>query len=541
MTLNVCNEKNDFNDMATATTPATQHSPPTPGRVSLVGAGPGDPQLITVLGHSRLATAQVVVYDALANPSLLEIAPDTAMRIDVGKRAKHHRVPQDQINELLVEHAKAGRQVVRLKGGDPYLFGRGAEEVTFVASHGIEVEVVPGITSGLAAPMYAGIPPTHRDHASTITLVTGHEDPTKSQSSVDYTALATLVRAGGTLAIYMGVGRLEAITACLIDAGLDPPTPAGIVQWGTLPIQRSTTATLTDLPARVAELGITAPAIIVVGPVAGIDDPGLGFFTARPLFGQTIIVTRSRQQSSALSAKLVDAGANVIEAPTIAVKPIDDPSPVDEAVTALATGGQYDWLVLTSTNAVEVLADRLAAARLDSRALAGVKIACTGTSTAQSLWNRLRVSPDVVPDVFTGQAVAQKIIDECDVAGRRFLLPRGDKASDDLPTMLTQAGGEVTNVVAYRTASVDALPPAALEALRNRAVNWVTFTSSSTARNLVDLLGGEANLLDHANRASIGPMTSSTLRELGCPPTIEAAQSDINGLAAAIMEYQPDA
>lgn len=519
-------------------TPKTKKSSSN-GRVYLVGAGPGDPGLITVAGLDALRSCDVVVFDALANPVLLDQAPATAERYDVGKRAKAHKLTQDETNQLLVDLAKQGKQVVRLKGGDPYLFGRGAEEAAFCTRAGVRCEVVPGVTSGIAAPATAGIPVTHRKVASTVTIITGHEDPTKGDTSIDYQALADLIKVGGTACFYMGVGRLQAICDSLTACGLADTMPAALIQWGTLPKQRHVTGTLANIKAKVDEAGLSSPAIIVVGEVAAIDEPGLDYFTNRPLFGQRILVTRTRQQVSDLRSQLESLGAEVLEAPTIQIVEPDAASKQSfaDAVQSLA---DYDAVVLTSANAVHALADQLDAQGLDSRALAGLHLSCIGGSTAQVLKQRLSVAADIVPKRSVAEAFADELLAASGLAGKRILLPRADIARPALPEKLRQAGCVVDEIIVYETKNVDVLPDDVLTVLRDGGVDWVTFTSSSTARNLVELLGDEAGLLSNCKLASIGPKTSETMRERQLPITIEAAEHDIEGLVAAIIgEHAP--
>lgn len=507
------------------------------GRVWLVGAGPGDPGLITVAGLEALRSCDAVVFDALANPVLLDQAPATAERYDVGKRAKAHKLTQDQTNQLLVDLAKQGKEVVRLKGGDPYLFGRGAEEAAFVTKQGVRCELVPGVTSGIAAPATAGIPVTHRKVASTVTIITGHEDPTKGETSIDYQALADLIKVGGTACFYMGVGRLQAICDSLTACGLAETMPAALIQWGTLPKQRHVTGTLANIKARVDEAGLSSPAIIVVGEVAAIDEPGLDYFTNRPLFGQRILVTRTRQQASDLRAQLESLGAEVLEAPTIQIVEPDEATKQAFA-NAVQSLVDYDAVVLTSANAVHALADQLDAEGLDSRALAGVHVSCIGGSTADVLRQRLAIQADFVPKRSIAEAFADELLASSDLAGKRILLPRADIARPTLPEKLSEAGCVVDEIVVYETKTVDALPGDVLDAMREGGVDWVTFTSSSTARNLASLLGDEAGLLSQCKLASIGPKTSDTMREHGMTVAIEAKQHDIDGLVAAVSGKQ---
>jgi uroporphyrinogen III methyltransferase/synthase len=495
--------------------------------VCLVGAGPGDPGLITALGLERLAAADAVVYDALANPRLLAHAPKGARLIDAGKRSREHKLTQDQTNQLLLDLARQGLRVVRLKGGDPYLFGRGAEEVEFLARHGVACEVVPGVTSGIAAPTYAGIPVTHRDHASSVTFVTGHEDPTKGASVVDYRALAALIGGGGTACIYMGVGRVAGIVEALRGGGLADDTPAAAVQWGTLPSQRSVRGTLASIADDIARSGVGAPAIIVVGAVAAISAPGLDFFTARPLFGRTVLITRTRQQASALRVALEMLGAHVLEAPTIQIEPVEGhEDPLDI--------GAFDWLLLTSVHAVGWLADHLARGGRDARALGRVRVAAVGEATAGALWDRLRIRPDLPPTRGTAAALGQQMAADAAVHGARCLLLRGNLAGDELPGALQRAGAEVVERVVYRNRPSAALPGEVLAALRERRIDWVTFTSASTVRNLLSLLGGETGLLRQVRIASIGPTTGEALRSAGFAADAQPESPSVDRLAEAI-------
>lgn len=499
------------------------------GRVVLVGAGPGDLGLITVRGMQWLEKAEVVIYDALVNPHLLAAAPQGAECIDVGKRAKAHKLSQDQINALMTDKARQGLLVVRLKGGDPFLFGRGAEEAAYLTQHGINVEVVPGLTAGAAAPAAAGIPVTHRGIASTVTFVTGHEDPSKETSSVDYAALATLIAAGGTVCFYMGISRLAAITENLIAAGTLPGVPGAVVQWGTLPIQRSVRSTLATLAADAEAAGVWAPSIIVVGQVAGIDAPGLDGFVKRPLFGQTIINTRPVAQAKALREQLTDLGAAVLDAPAIAIEALQDTAQFDAALRAVAS---YDWLVFTSAAGVEAAAQRLAAIGLDARALAGVKVAAVGRATAEALHHYLSVNADLIPEKYVAEALAEALKHQ----GKRFLLLRADLAREALATLLRDGGAHVDDVIAYHTVMPEAWPITTLDALRDGRVDWITFTSSSTVRNTVALLGDEVSLLNNVKIASIGPITSDTVRACGLAVDAQAEPSDIDGLIAAMVQ-----
>lgn len=501
-----------------------------------MGAGPGDPGLITARGLDLLRRADVVVFDALANPRLLDHAPPGARRIDVGKRARAHGLSQEQINQLLVDHASSGQLVVRLKGGDPYLFGRGAEEVTYLATHGVACEVVPGVTAGVAVPAAAGIPVTHRGTASTVTFVAGHEDPTKDQPAIDYRSLAGLILAGGTVCFYMGVGRLDAIAQALRRGGLPDQTPAAVIQWGTLPRQRTVRTRLASAASDASAVGLAAPAIIVVGSVAGLDEPGLDHFTQRPLFGQRVVITRPRHQAWQLRRMLDDLGAETLEAPTIQLAPPDDWSDVDKAINHI---DQFDWLVVTSVNGVNALGDRLDGLGLDARHLATVKCAVIGDGTAAALRQRLGIRADLIPDQYVAESLAESLITDHGVKGKRLLLLRADIARTALPTLLTHAGGRVTDLAVYQTKATPALPQNVLAALRTHEVDWVMFTSASTATQMAKLLGDEHALLDPVKIASIGPVTSQTLRQLNWNPTVEATTSNIAGLVEALIRAHP--
>ena len=489
--------------------------------VYLVGAGPGDPGLLTLRGAEVLRLADVVVHDRLSAVELLELAPDTAERIDVGKAPRHHRMTQDDINALLVERGLTGQTVVRLKGGDPFVFARGSEEAHALAAAGVPYEVVPGITSALAVPAYGGIPVTQRFSSTSFTVVTGHEDPSSGDGTVDWGAVANT---GGTLVILMGVGRWPQIAERLLAAGRSPETPAAAVRWGSRPNQHTVRATLATL----ADHPLEAPSVIVVGQVAAED---LNWFEGRPLFGRTVVVTRARAQASAFAHELRSLGASVIEAPTIeVVDPSDGGAALRAAVDELSSGtGAYDWLVVTSVNGVERTFDHLP----DARVLAGVRVAAVGTATAEALAAR-RIVADLVPERF----VAEGLIEAFPAPppeGGRVLLARAEVARTELPDALRAMGWEVPDVAAYRAA-----PAAVADEVAERiaAADAVTFTSSSTVTNLVAAVG--------ADRvppvvASIGPVTTATARKLGLEVTVEATPHTTEALLAALVEALPPA
>lgn len=512
--------------------PASTAQPAAPGRVYLVGAGPGAAKLITLAAIEALKQADVVVRDALASPALLDHAAKGVLVIEAGKRAGHHTLSQDQINATLAEHALAGRTVVRLKGGDPFVFGRGSEEAAYLDERGIEVVAIPGITAAIAGPAYAGIPVTHRHLASTVTFITGHEDPDKTDTQIDYASLAQLAQAGGTLCFYMGMGRLQQITDELTRHGLDAATPVAVVQWGTLPHQRTARGTLNHIAAQADEAGLAAPAIIVVGKVAGLEGAGMHGFEQQPLLGKTIVVTRTRQQASGLRRQLEALGAAVIEAPTIAIEPPEDDAPLREAIDGVA---RYDWLLLTSENAVAALSETLDALGHDARHMAGVRIATVGDATGEALRQRLGIVADFAPDDFHAEALARELIEAQDVSGKRFIYPKADIARRTLIDALTAAGAAVDEVDAYRTVKVAALPDELWEIAQTARIDWLTFTSSSSVRNFVELAGDKRNLLRGVHVAAIGPRTSETANELGLPVTVEAKPSTIAGLVEAIV------
>jgi uroporphyrinogen III methyltransferase/synthase len=498
----------------------------TPGIVYLVGAGPGDPGLLTLRGRDCLAVADVVVYDYLANPELLAHAPETARRIYVGKQAGQHTLTQEQINALLVEQGLAGQRVVRLKGGDPFVFGRGGEEALALQAAGIPVEVVPGVTAGIAAPAYAGIPVTHRTLTSVVTFATGHEDPEKDEPAIDWAALAV---GGGTLVFYMGVGNLPGIVTRLTQNGRRPDTPVALIGQGTLPVQRVVEGTLATIVARVEAAGLKPPAIIIVGEVVSLRRE-LQWFERKPLFGRTVVVTRSRTQASDLAAGLRALGARVLLFPTIRIAAPADPGPLQDALRAIAA---FNWILFTSVNAVDYVFAALAAAGHDSRALAGVLVGACGSETAERLRTH-GIRPDLVPPRFTSESLFEALRAREDWAGKRVLLPRADIAPPALPDKLRQAGAEVTEVTAYRTVP-DRPEPAAFQAFRDGAVDVVTFSSSSTARNFAALLRNELGALpENVLYASIGPETSRTARAEGITIGLEARESTVPGLLAAL-------
>jgi uroporphyrinogen III methyltransferase/synthase len=513
------------------------------GVVHLVGAGPGDPGLLTLRGAELLARADAVVYDYLSNPQLLAHCRPGVDAIYVGKKAASHSMTQENINALLVQLGLAGKRVVRLKGGDPFVFGRGGEECEALHAAGVPFEVVPGITAALAAPAYAGIPVTHRDLNSSFTFITGHEKEEEYKeaeakqrpsgagaSDLDWGAIAKLP----CVAFYMGVKSLPRICQKLIEHGMPPDMPAATIRWGTTPRQRTVVGTIADLPRRVAEAKLAPPALTIVGRVVNLRET-MNWFERRPLFGQTVVVTRTRQQASELTARLGDLGANVIEAPTIELAPPEDWAAVDDALGRIA---EYDWVVFTSANGVRFARQRLLETGRDARAFGKAKVAAIGDATAAAVRAELCLNVSLCPDSFVAEALADALAAANEVRGRRYLLLRADIARPVLRERLLQGGAAaVDDVAIYETRPAASLPQPLLDALDAGDVTWLTFTSSSTARNFLALLGDDRRAAFAALKiASIGPITTATLRELGLEPTVQADTYNLDGLLAALCK-----
>jgi len=492
-----------------------------PGVAYLVGAGPGDPGLITARALELIGAADVILHDRLVGDAVLGLARPETELIYVGKRPGEPAIEQDRIEALIVEHARAGRSVVRLKGGDPFVFGRGGEEAEALAAAGVEFEVVPGVSAGIAAPAYAGIPVTHREDASAVAFVTGHEDPEKAEAALDWDALA---RFPGTLVLYMGVGNLPAIAERLAAAGRDPGEPAAAIERGTQPGQRTVTATLAGLPAAVAEGGLRAPAILVFGAVAARRET-IAWLERRPLHGRRVVVTRARAQASGLAATLRGLGAEVVELPAIRIEPRLDRAAVR---TAIADLHSYALVCLTSPNGVELLFEAMSAQGRDARALANATMAAIGPGTAAAL-ERHGVLADVVPQRFVAEALVEALAG-VEVRDRPVLVARAAEARDVLPEALAQRGAEVDVVALYETVR-ESPGPEALEAAAG--ADYVTFTSSSTVRNLLAAAGDR--LPGSARVVSIGPITSAAAREAGLEVAVEAERHDIEGLVAALL------
>jgi uroporphyrinogen III methyltransferase/synthase len=489
------------------------------GRVYLVGAGPGDPGLLTARALELIAAADVILYDRLIPAAALDGARADAQLVFVGKEGRGPSVPQEQTESLIVEHARAGRTVVRLKGGDPFVFGRGGEEALALRAAGIPFEVVPGITAGIAASAYAGIPVTHRGLSSAVALVTGHEDPDKDEAAIDWPALAAFP---GTLVFYMGVGRLPQIAASLMAAGRPGSEPAAVVENGTLPAQRTVSATLQTIAETVRDHDVRPPSITVVGPVAALAGE-LSWLPARPLAGRTVAVTRARAQASELARRLEEHGARVVQAPVIRVEPLPGP-PLDPS--------PYDLICVTSANGVAVLFERLEAGGRDARALAQARIAAVGDGTARALAEH-GIRADILPE----RSVAESLVEALsDVPATRALVARARDAREVLPEALRARGIEVDVLALYETIA-EPLSERALELARS--ADYITFTSASTVRFFMEAVGGggqaDAPLSPATRVVSIGPVTSQALREHGLQVDLEAERHDIDGLLDALL------
>jgi len=484
------------------------------GKVFLVGAGPGDPSLLTLRAAELIASADVVATDALVAPEILARVPKTAELIYVGKRSGAHSIPQDATNRLLIEKAREGKRVVRLKGGDPFVFGRGGEEAEELAAASIEFEVVPGISSAIAGPAYAGIPVTHRAHATSVTFVTGHESD--DTTGVNWKALAQLE---GTIVFLMGIANLPMIVRKLRENGAPATRPVAIVSKGTTAQQRTVTGTLESIEQRAK--GVATPALVIVGGVVALRDT-INWFESKPLFGKRVVVTRAREQASELKRLLEDAGAQVVQFPTIEIAPPPSYESLDAVIEAIS---DYQWLIFTSTNGVDSFFDRLKHHGEDSRALANVLVAAVGESTAEDLRKR-GIEPDLVPPKFQSSALLPLL--EEDQKGIRTAVIRAAEGREELIDELRRRGGEVDLAIAYETRKVTA------SADELHDIDIVTFTSASTADNFFETLPN-AKVIESAMLASIGPTTSEAIRSHGRPPDVEAESATVPALVAAIL------
>ena len=496
------------------------------GRCYLVGAGPGDLGLVTLRAKQLIQRAQVIVYDYLCNPEMLQWAPETAEIIYAGKKAGAHTLKQDEINALLVELARAGKQVVRLKGGDPFLFGRGGEEAQALAAAGIPFEVVPGVTSAIAAPAYAGIPVTHRGIASHVTFFTGHENPAKTESSIDFDALTKM---GGTQVMLMGVERIEAVAQKMMEHGVRADLPVALIRWGTTGRQEVICGTLQDIAQQVAERNFAPPAIAVFGEVVSLEKE-LHWQDQRPLAGRRIVVTRTRKQAGALSGQLRDLGAEVIELPTIRIEP---PSDLRAFAELVQDAHAYDWIVFTSPNGVTSFFEMFYKLYDDARDIGGARIAAIGAATAQRV-RSFHLKVDLQPEEFVAEAVVKEFKKEGDIENLRILIARAEEARDLLPKELGALGAIVDVAFAYRTVAETNDRTEARSRLAKEGADMITFTSSSTVENF---LGLGLPWPEGMKVASIGPITSKTARDRGLTIGVEATRHDIPGLVDAIRRF----
>ena len=497
------------------------------GTVFLVGAGPGDPRLITLKGLQCLESAEVVVYDRLVDKRLLSHAGSKAELIDVGKFPGKGGSRQEGINALLVAKAKEGKRVVRLKGGDPFVFGRGGEEAEALSAEGVTFEVVPGVTSATAAPAYAGIPVTHRGLASSFTVVTGSEAPDKDDFSLDWDQLA---RQAGTLVVLMGWENLASIAETLMRHGRPPDSPVALVQWGTEPHQQTIVGTLSDIVGKAADAGLAPPVVAVFGDVVDLRER-LRWFDNRPLFGKRVLVTRTRAQAGALSERLAERGAQAIELPAIETQPLADYSALDGALRRLEAN---DWVIFTSVNAVQAVFDRLDAMGLDARAFHTAKVGAIGIATATSLREH-GIVVDFAPDAFTSESVVDDLKSR-GFEGGRVLLPQADIARETLSQGLSAMGATVEQVTVYRTVSPED-SGTRVEAILSEGIDVATFTSSSTVENLARLLDGKLDAISGVTIACIGPITAATAGELGLKVDIVAKEHTVAGLVNALEAH----
>lgn len=502
----------------------------TTGTVYLIGAGPGDPGLITLRGKELIETADVIVYDYLANPEMLSWARNDAERIYVGKMGGDHTKTQNEINQIIIDLCHQGKSIARLKGGDPYIFGRGGEEAQELVKAGLSFEVVPGVTAGAAASAYAGIPLTHRDFTTDVAFITGHEDPTKDKSNIHWDKIATGI---GTLVFYMGIKNLPSITRNLIENGRSAQTPVAVIRWGTKPEQQTVTGTLETIVEIVKEAGIKAPAITVVGEVVSLKHE-LDWFEKKPLFGRKIVVTRAREQASDFAHELTSAGAHVIEFPTIETVAPPSWDELDAAIGALST---FDWVIFTSSNGVGFFRQRLRELGKDIRALGNAKLCAIGPKTAEAL-ESLGLIVDSVPEEYRAEAIIATLGDA--VAGKKILIPRAQVAREVLPDQLREKGADVTVATTYITIRPEARKEEVRTLFSDGKIDAITFTSSSTVTNFIEMWENKEEaltLLDQTVIASIGPITSDTARSYGLDPKVEPTDYTTSALSSSLIAY----
>lgn len=500
------------------------------GMVTLVGAGPGDPGLITCRGESILTRAEVLVYDHLVSPELIRLAPVSAKRIYVGKSRGHHEMSQSQINQVLCDEAKSGHFVVRLKGGDPFVFGRGGEEAEALFDAGIPFRIVPGVTAGIGALAYAGLPVTHRDYSSSVTFVTGHDDPDLPHCRADWPLLAKF---HGTIVVYMGVTRLCRIAQVLIEHGKKPETPVALVERGSWPGQKVAVMSLREVADSNTKLPIHPPALVMIGEVV-YARPKLDWWSRLPLAGQSVLVTRPESNAHEGLEQFEENGAEVLIAPAITVRPADDSAELDAVISRI---DEFDWLVFTSANGVRFFIDQIFKTGMDLRILGHIKLAVIGPATAQAL-KKFGLNADLVPSKYQSEDLAELLAGH--VKGKSVLLARADRGRTILKDELTGIAKEVVQVVAYHNADALAFDGEILDRLRNGKIDWVTLTSSAIARRFVSMLPSDfpGEKLREIKFASISPITSASAREVGIEPVVEAHTETFDGLFQAIVGYQ---
>ena len=498
-----------------------------PGTVYIIGAGPGDPGLITVRGAECLGRADVVVYDYLVSGEILRGAPAGARLVYVGKIGGRHNIAQEDLNRILVDEALKGHTVARLKGGDPFIFGRGGEEAESLQQAGIPFEVVPGVTSAIAAPAYAGIPLTHRAFTSTVAFVTGHEDPAKSESAIDWKSISTI----GTLVFLMGVKNLPRITARLIENGRDPATPVALIRWGTTPDQETLTGTLATIADLAESSKFTPPALCVVGEVVSLRD-SLAWFEKKTLFGKGIVITRPERQAEELAALLRERGARIISFPTIEIVP---PANFDDLDRAIENIEQYEWIIFTSANGVRSFFERFSTLRGDIRDLKGIRICTIGPATRACV-EGYHIPVDLVPEEYLSEGVVEAFKKQ-DIRGTKILLPRAEIAGDVIPAGLSAMGARVDVAVSYRTVCPGGDSSEMQKLMEEGKVDVLTFTSPSTVYNFMDMVGGKKAIPDRVGIACIGPVTEEACKKVGLRVDIMQGPYSIPGLVEAIEKY----
>lgn len=492
----------------------------------LVGAGPGDPGLLTIRAKECLEKADVVVYDYLCNAGILNYAPSGSEKIYAGKKAADHAIPQDELNDLLVKLSLEGKTVVRLKGGDPYVFGRGGEEAQELNKAEIPFEIVPGISSSIAGPAYAGIPVTHRDCCSQLTIFTGHEDPNKNESVIDYSKIG---KCDGTKVMLMGVGQLEKVTNEMISGGQAKDTPVALIRWATTGRQETLIGEIGNISQKVNKVGFKAPAVAVFGEVVNLRDQ-LNWFEGRSLYAKKMVVTRTRTQAGELSVRLRNMGADVDEMPTIR---IERPEKLKEFGELVQDSHKYDWIVFTSPNGVDSFFDIFFKLYKDARSIGGAKIAVIGPGTQKAV-EKYHLAVDLLPERFVAEGLVEKFVESEGVENQTILLVRPEKTRDIISKGLSEKGAIVDEAIAYRTVPELEDPTGAVKRFNSGEIDLVTFTSSSTVESFMEL---DLEIPDHIVMASIGPITSETIRSYGYEADIEAKESNIPSLVDAIEEY----